>query len=110
MPRHKSYIRPPNFPKWEVEPLAEYLKEALPIVETVVMDNDAKAAALAELKFGAAKEEKFFLYTTLGTGVGGGIISGGKILHGFLGMAGELGHMTVVPNGNPCGCGNPRMS
>jgi glucokinase len=43
---------------------------------------------------------------TLGTGVGGGIIMDGEILHGHIGMAGELGHMTVVPNGNPCGCGN----
>jgi glucokinase len=43
---------------------------------------------------------------TLGTGIGGGIISGGSILHGFVGMAGEIGHMTVVPDGNPCGCGN----
>ena len=52
---------PPNFPKWEVEPFADYVKEAVPISEFVVMDNDAKAAALAELKFGAAKDEKFFL-------------------------------------------------
>jgi glucokinase len=43
---------------------------------------------------------------TLGTGIGGGIISGGKVLHGFLGMAGEIGHITIVPEGNPCGCGN----
>ena len=43
---------------------------------------------------------------TLGTGIGGGIICGGKVLHGSVGMAGELGHITVVPNGNPCGCGN----
>jgi len=43
---------------------------------------------------------------TLGTGIGGGVISEGKVLHGFLGMAGELGHLTVVPNGLPCGCGN----
>ena len=43
---------------------------------------------------------------TLGTGIGGGIISGGRVLRGFVGMAGELGHITVVPNGNPCGCGN----
>ena len=43
---------------------------------------------------------------TLGTGVGGGIISGGKMLQGYLGMAGELGHITVFPDGNPCGCGN----
>ncbi len=43
---------------------------------------------------------------TLGTGIGGGIIAGGRVLHGYLGMAGELGHITVVPNGNPCGCGS----
>jgi glucokinase len=43
---------------------------------------------------------------TLGTGIGGGIIIGGRILHGYLGMAGELGHLTISPNGNPCGCGN----
>jgi glucokinase len=43
---------------------------------------------------------------TLGTGIGGGIIARGRIVHGFVGMAGEFGHMTVVPNGNPCGCGN----
>jgi glucokinase len=43
---------------------------------------------------------------TLGTGIGGGIISGRRVLHGHVGMAGEIGHMTVSPNGNPCGCGN----
>jgi glucokinase len=43
---------------------------------------------------------------TLGTGIGGGIISGGRVVHGYVGMAGEIGHMTVDPNGNPCGCGN----
>ena len=55
---------------------------------------------------GAGREVEDLVLFTLGTGIGGGIISGGKVLHGFLGMAGELGHMTVVPNGNPCGCGN----
>jgi glucokinase len=43
---------------------------------------------------------------TLGTGIGGGIISHGRVIHGYVGMAGELGHLTVMPNGNPCGCGN----
>jgi len=55
---------------------------------------------------GAGKDVDDLVLLTLGTGIGGGIISEGKILHGYLGMAGELGHITVVPNGNPCGCGN----
>jgi glucokinase len=55
---------------------------------------------------GAGRDYSDLVLLTLGTGIGGGIISGGKVLHGFLGMAGELGHITVNPTGNPCGCGN----
>jgi glucokinase len=55
---------------------------------------------------GAGRDFNDLVLLTLGTGIGGGIISGGKILHGFVGMAGELGHTTVSPTGNPCGCGN----
>jgi glucokinase len=55
---------------------------------------------------GAGREVDDLVLLTLGTGIGGGIISGGRVLHGYVGMAGELGHLTVVPNGNPCGCGN----
>lgn len=72
----------------------------------VVLENDANAAAIGEHWMGAGKDQDDLILLTLGTGIGGGIISRGKILHGFLGMAGELGHITVVPNGNPCGCGN----
>jgi len=72
----------------------------------VILENDAKAAALGERWIGAAKGVDDFVLLTLGTGIGGGIVSGGKVLRGFVGMAGELGHITVVPNGNPCGCGN----
>ena len=72
----------------------------------VVLENDANAAALGEKWMGAGRDVDDLVLFTLGTGIGGGIISGGKVLHGFLGMAGELGHMTVVPNGIPCGCGN----
>ncbi len=86
---------PPNFPKWEVEPFAEYVKEAVPISELVVMDNDAKAAALAEQKFGAGKGEKFFMLATLGTGVGGAIVADGKIFRGAFGGAGEFGHIMI---------------
>lgn len=72
----------------------------------VILENDANAAALGEKWIGAGRDVDDLVLLTLGTGIGGGIISDGKILHGFLGMAGEVGHLTVVPNGNPCGCGN----
>jgi glucokinase len=72
----------------------------------VTLENDANSAALGEKWMGAGRGVDDLVLLTLGTGVGGGIISGGRILHGYLGMAAELGHITVVPNGNPCGCGN----
>ncbi|MGC2662427.1 MAG: ROK family protein [Bryobacteraceae bacterium] len=72
----------------------------------VILENDANAAALGEHWIGAGKDVKNLVLITLGTGIGGGVIIDGKILHGFVGMAGELGHMTVIPDGNPCGCGN----
>lgn len=71
-----------------------------------ILENDANAAALGEKWMGAGRDVDDLVLFTLGTGIGGGIISGGKVLHGFLGMAGEIGHLTVVPNGIPCGCGN----
>jgi glucokinase len=73
---------------------------------TVILENDANAAALGEKWIGAGRDVDDLIMLTLGTGIGGGIISNGKILHGANGMAGELGHITAVPNGNPCGCGN----
>jgi glucokinase len=72
----------------------------------IILENDANAAALGEMWMGAGKSVKDLILLTLGTGIGGGIVVDGKVLHGFLGMAGEIGHMTVFPDGNPCGCGN----
>src|ERR1035441_6204371 len=72
----------------------------------VILENDANAAALGEKWIGAGRDVKDLVLLTLGTGIGGGIISDGRVLHGYLGMAGELGHTTVIPSGNPCGCGN----
>jgi len=72
----------------------------------VILENDANAAALGEKWIGAGRDVDDLILLTLGTGIGGGIISGGKVLHGYLGMAGELGHITIIPSGNPCGCGN----
>lgn len=72
----------------------------------VILENDANAAALGESWIGAGRDVDDLVLLTLGTGIGGGIISGGRILHGSEGMAAELGHITISPNGNPCGCGN----
>jgi glucokinase len=72
----------------------------------VILENDANAAALGEKWMGAGRGVDDLVLLTLGTGIGGGVIIGGHALHGFVGMAGELGHITVVPNGMPCGCGN----
>lgn len=73
---------------------------------TVILENDANAAALGEKWIGAGRDVNDLIMLTLGTGIGGGIISNGKVLRGYRGMAGELGHITAVPYGNPCGCGN----
>src|SRR5215472_5115445 len=72
----------------------------------VILENDANAAAMGEKWMGAGAAVDDLVLLTLGTGVGGGIISRGRVLEGSVGMAGEIGHITVVPNGNPCGCGN----
>lgn len=93
-----------NLPEFEDFPVRDVIEQKLGT--RVVLENDANAAALGEQWMGAGRGVDDLVLLTLGTGVGGGIIVGGKILHGFLGMAGELGHMTVVPSGNPCGCGN----
>jgi glucokinase len=72
----------------------------------VILENDANAAALGERWMGAGRGVDDLVLLTLGTGIGGGIIADGRILHGQIGMAGEVGHITISPNGNPCGCGN----
>src|SRR4051794_5861390 len=72
----------------------------------IVLENDANAAALGEMWMGAGRGVKELILITLGTGIGGGIVVGGEVLAGSHGMAGEIGHMTVIPDGNPCGCGN----
>ena len=71
----------------------------------VVLTNDANAAALGEMLFGAAKGMKNFIVITLGTGLGSGIVVNGDLVYGHDGFAGEIGHTIVVPNGRLCGCG-----
>ena len=72
----------------------------------VTVENDANAAAWGEFRFGVGKDVDDLIFVTLGTGVGGGIISHGVLLRGARGMGGELGHITVQPAGPRCGCGN----
>ncbi len=103
--RNGHVSHPPNFPGWEVvDPVAE-LRESLPSGMSIAVENDANAAAWAEGRIGAARGEPHFLYVTLGTGVGGCIVSDGKIWRGATGGAGELGHATVDINGPICNCG-----
>jgi glucokinase len=71
----------------------------------VFMDNDANAGVLAEWFFGCAKGKTDVIYLTMSTGVGGGIVAGDKLLAGTTGIAGELGHIVLDPNGPLCGCG-----
>lgn len=94
----------PNLPYMENFPVRDEISRRLEA--PVILENDANAAALGEKWMGAGRDVDDLVLLTLGTGIGGGIISGGKCLRGFVGMAGELGHITVVPTGNPCGCGN----
>jgi len=93
-----------NVPSFNGYPMRAELEKR--VGARVFLENDANAAALGEKWMGAGRGVDDLVMLTLGTGVGGGIIAGGRVLHGYLGMAGELGHITVVPNGNPCGCGN----
>jgi len=94
----------PNLPGFEGFPLRDRVNRALGA--PVILENDANAAALGEKWTGAGKDVDDLILLTLGTGIGGGIIHRGEIMHGAVGMAGELGHIRVVPNGNPCACGN----
>jgi glucokinase len=97
-------IKSPNFPDWNNLPLRKTLELELGI--PVFIENDANAAALGEQWRGAGSGIQSMIFLTLGTGVGGGIILGGRIWHGADGMAGEVGHMTISPDGRRCGCGN----
>jgi len=94
----------PNLPDWLDVPLRDIIREGTSL--PVVLENDANAWAFGEKWVGAGRGLRDFILITLGTGVGGGIISRGEILHGADGMAGEIGHMTVDPEGPRCGCGN----
>jgi glucokinase len=93
-----------NLPGWEEYPVRAEIERRLNA--RVVLDNDANVAALGEQWLGAARGVPNMAVVTLGTGIGGGIVLGGKIWHGMNGMSGEFGHVTLEPEGHICGCGN----
>jgi len=103
-PRSGYVVEPPNLgPKFRDIPLAPELGNALGL--PAFLDRDTNVAALGEHAFGAAKGEDDFIYLTVSTGVGGAIMTGGELLHGPDGLAGELGHVPVSLDGPRCGCG-----
>lgn len=97
-----TVIHAPNI-AWRNEPLKAVLEAG--IGRPVTIENDANAAGWAEFRFGAGSTVDDMVMLTMGTGVGGAVIIGGRMFHGGHGIAGELGHMRFTRNGLPCGCG-----
>ncbi len=99
-----TVMRSPNLPDWVNFPARQQIESKLGA--TVILENDANAAAMGEKWLGAGRNTDDMAMYTLGTGVGGGLVFNGHLWHGMSGMAGELGHFNVEPEGHPCGCGN----
>ncbi len=95
--------RSPNLPRWAGIPLKKILQKATGL--PVYLANDANAAALGENIFGAGKHAKDFIYITVSTGVGGGLVLNEELYEGASFSAGEIGHMSIVPDGVRCKCG-----
>jgi glucokinase len=96
-------LAPPNLLGWHHLPIRDMLQDALGV--PTYIENDANAAALAEWHFGAARGFQHAVYLTMSTGVGGGLILGGRLYRGVMASAGEVGHMPVEWDGEPCPCG-----
>ncbi len=95
---------PPNIPGWKKVKLGSIIQKEFKI--DVCVENDANAAAIGEMIFGAGKKYSSFIMVTLGTGVGGGIVFNKKIFRGEFGAAGEIGHISIDGNGPACNCGS----
>ncbi len=93
----------PNIPEWHDFPIGPNLSSHFKL--PVKVGNDANLAALGEWRFGAGKGHKHLIYMTISTGIGGGVITDGKLLLGVNGLAAELGHVTIQPDGPVCSCG-----
>jgi glucokinase len=96
-------LRAANLPGWVDVPLRRLIEDR--IGRPTFLGNDANLAALGEWKFGAGRGHTDILYMTISTGIGGGVVTGGRLLLGARGLAAEIGHMLAVPDGPVCGCG-----
>ncbi|HEX6292873.1 MAG TPA: ROK family protein [Herpetosiphonaceae bacterium] len=97
-------LEAPNLPGWINVPIKAILSERTGL--PVEVGNDANVAALGEWRFGCGRGCQHFIYVTISTGIGGGVIADSKLLLGRKGIAGEVGHMTIQTDGPLCGCGN----
>ncbi len=102
-PKSGVVLDTPNIPEWHDFPLTEKLSQHFGV--PAYLDNDANLAALGEWKFGAGRGHHDVLYLTISTGIGGGVIINDRLLHGYHGLAAELGHVTVLAGGPVCSCG-----
>ena len=101
---HTGYLlAPPNNPEWHNFPLAPKIAEHFGA--KAFLDNDANLAGLGEYRFGAGKGHHNVLYITVSTGIGAGVVIEDRLLQGYHGLAAELGHVIVDPDGPPCSCG-----
>lgn len=96
-------LEAPNIPGWINVPLKEHLERHFNV--PVAIGNDANLAALGEWQFGAGRGHHYLVYLTVSTGIGGGVIIDDRLLLGAHGLAAELGHVTIMPDGPLCGCG-----
>jgi glucokinase len=102
-PRAGVILKTPNIPEWVEFPLVNRLEADFGV--PAFLDNDGNAAALGEWTFGAARGHHDVIYITVSTGIGAGVIVNDKLMHGFHGLAAELGHVIIDPDGPPCNCG-----
>ncbi|KAB7789014.1 ROK family glucokinase [Bifidobacterium leontopitheci] len=94
-----------NLPAWHQYPLADAIEDLVGDGVKVIVENDANAAGWGEYRFGAGRGTHNMVMITVGTGVGGAIIVNDRLVRGGFGMAGEIGHIVMVPDGEACGCG-----
>jgi glucokinase len=104
-PKTGIVINPPNLPCWRNFPLSAEIAKMYHV--PVKVDNDANAAALAEVRWGVGRGYRYVFYATIGTGIGTGIVFDGRIYHGKTGAAGEGGHVSIDYRGPRCACGKP---